>query len=196
MGGSPPPPLSRSWALLHPSQGIWRMRSSRLQCYVGSFAPLLHSLGFRHLRSVSLLLRLSSQVLRIQKTTLHTLVHLGDSPSGSFRHSSRQGSDTPPQTLPPIDFTSSRLQVWWMSRLNGPPISPGLNICEPPAIRPRRSLNLGSWRADRYPRFCPRSRGPRRCLTRLTKGRLSRLTPRSTTSWVPSHRSPGLSHCQ
>ena len=98
MGGfPPPPPLSRSWALLHPSPGIWRMRSSRLQCYVGSFAPLLHSLRFRHLRSVSLLLRLSSQVLRIQKTTLHTLVHLGDSPSGSFRHSSRQGSDTPPR---------------------------------------------------------------------------------------------------
>ena len=78
-----------------------------------------------------LLLRLSSQVLRIQKLTLHTLVHLGDGPaipfaaavhvqpgpshpeddpayagpsrrrsydshSGSFRHSSRQGSDTPP----------------------------------------------------------------------------------------------------
>ena len=134
------------------------MRSSRLLCYVGRVAPLLHRLGFRHLRSVSLLprlssqvlrvqkrtlltlvhlgngpllLRLSSQVLRIQKMTLHTLVHLGDGPaipftaamhvqpgpshpeddpayagpsrrrsydshSGSFRHSSRQGSDTPP----------------------------------------------------------------------------------------------------
>ena len=56
------------------------MRSSRLQCYVGRFAPLLHSLGFRHLRSVSLLLHLCSQVLRIQKMTLHTLVHLGDGP--------------------------------------------------------------------------------------------------------------------
>ena len=75
-----------------------------------------------------------------------------------------------------------------MSRLNGPPISPGLDTCELPAIRPKRCLNLGSWRADRYPRFCPLSRGPRRCLTRLTKGRLSRFTPRSTTSWVPSHR--------
>ena len=134
------------------------MRSSRLLCYVGRVVPLLHSLGFRHLRSVSLLLRLSSQVrriqkmtlltlvhlrngplllhlssqvLRIQKMTLHPLVHLGDGPSipfaaathvqpgpshpeddpayagpsrrrsydshsGSFRHSSRQGSDTPP----------------------------------------------------------------------------------------------------
>ena len=77
------------------------MRSSRLLCYVGRFAPLLHSLGFRHLLSVSLLLRLSSQVLRIQKMTLltlvllrlssqvlriqkmtlHTLVHLGDGPT-------------------------------------------------------------------------------------------------------------------
>ena len=77
------------------------MRGSRLQCYVGRFAPLLHSLGFRHLPSDSLLLRLSSQVLRIQKATLHPLVHLGDgptvSPSGSFGHSSRQGSDTPPR---------------------------------------------------------------------------------------------------
>ena len=60
--------------------------------------------------------------------------------------------------------------------------SPGLHTCEPPAIRPRRCLNLGFWRAVRYPRFCPLSRGPRRCLTRLTKGRLSSLTPRSMTS--------------
>ena len=57
------------------------MRSSRLLCYVGRFAPLLHSLGFRHLPSDSLLLRLSSQVLCIQKATLHPLVHLGDGPS-------------------------------------------------------------------------------------------------------------------
>ena len=56
------------------------MRSSRLLCYVGRVAPLLHSLGFLHLRSVSLLLRRSSQVLRIQKMTLLTLVHLGDGP--------------------------------------------------------------------------------------------------------------------
>ena len=130
------------------------MRSSRLLCYVGRVAPLLHSLGFRHLRSISLssqvlriqkmtlltlvhlgtsplLLRLSSQVLRTQKMTLHPLVHIGDGPVilfaaathvqsgpshpeddpayagpsrrrsydshlGSFRHSFRQGSDTPP----------------------------------------------------------------------------------------------------
>ena len=56
------------------------MRSSRLLCYVGRVAPLLHSLGFRHLQSVSLLLRLPSQVLRIQKVALLTLVHLGNGP--------------------------------------------------------------------------------------------------------------------
>ena len=66
--------------------------------------------------------------------------------------------------------------------------SPGLDTYEPPAIRPKRCLNLGSWRADLYPRFCPLSRGPRRYLPRLTKGRISRFTPRSTTSWVPNHR--------
>ena len=84
-----------------------------------------------HLGNSPLLLRLSNQVLRIQEMTLHTLVHLGDGPaipfaaaahvqpgpshpeddpayagpsrrqsydshSGSFRHSSRQGSDIPP----------------------------------------------------------------------------------------------------
>ena len=61
------------------------MRSSRLLCYVGRVAPLLHSLGFRQLPSDSLLLRLSSQVLRIQKATLHPLVHLGDSPTIPLR---------------------------------------------------------------------------------------------------------------
>ena len=61
------------------------MRSSRLLCYVGRVAPLLHSLGFRHLPSDSLLLRLSSQDLRIQKATLHPLVHLGDGPTIPLR---------------------------------------------------------------------------------------------------------------
>ena len=61
------------------------MRSSRLLCYVGRVAPLLHSLGFRHLPSNSLLLRLSSQVLHIQKATLHPLVHLGDGPTIPLR---------------------------------------------------------------------------------------------------------------
>ena len=51
----------------------------------GEIRPLLHSLGFRHLRSVSLLLRLSSQVLRIQKATLHPLAHLGDGPTIPLR---------------------------------------------------------------------------------------------------------------
>ena len=61
------------------------MRSSRLLCYVGRVATLLHSPGFRHLPSDSLLLRLSSQVLRIQKATLHPLVHLGDGPTIPLR---------------------------------------------------------------------------------------------------------------
>ena len=42
-------------------------------------------------------------------------------------------------------------------------------------------VSRGSLRADRYPRLCPLSRGPRRCLTHLAKGRDSRLTPKSTT---------------
>ena len=37
-----------------------------------------------HLGNGPLLLRLSSQVLRIQKMTLHTLVHLGDGPTIPF----------------------------------------------------------------------------------------------------------------
>ena len=188
-------PLNRSWTRLHPSPGIWRMRSGCLLCYVGSFAPLLHSLGFRHLPSDSLLLRLSSQVLRIQKATLHPLVHLGDGPKTPLRvcldvHLARgvillpargvgsrtirlpmrvnrlpiadngtisrmtrtifvlllwlfcwttssksfQPPPNPWSSLPPNVFTSLRLQVWWMSRLSGPPISPGLkhmrNACD------------------------------------------------------------------
>ena len=77
------------------------MRSSRLLCYAGRVAPLLHSLGFLspskrfatqrmilltlvHLGTDPLLLRLSSQVLRIQKMTLHPLVHMGDGPAIPF----------------------------------------------------------------------------------------------------------------
>ena len=57
----------------------------RLLCFMGRVAPLLHSLGFCHLPRDSLLLSLSSQVLRIQKATLHPLVHLGDGPTTPFR---------------------------------------------------------------------------------------------------------------
>ena len=175
------------------------MRSGRLR---GRVAPLHHSLGFCHLPSDLLLLRLASQVLRIQKATLHPLVHLGDGPTTPLRvrlgillargvillpargvgsrtirlpmrvnrlqladngTSSRmirtifvvlpwlfcwttlsESFQLPPNpwsSLPPNDFTSSRLRVWWTSRLSGPPISPGLGICEQPAIRPRRSLS-------------------------------------------------------
>ena len=47
---------------------------------MGRFAPLHHSLGFRPISNNSPLLRLSRQVLRNQKTTLHSLAHhfLGD----------------------------------------------------------------------------------------------------------------------
>ena len=85
----------------------------------------------------------------------------------------------PAASQPLVQPSSKRFHVFEAAglvdeRLSGPPISPGLDICEQPAIRPRRSLNLRSWRADRYPHFCPRSRGPRRYLTRLAKGRRSR----------------------
>ena len=73
-------PLIHSWIRLRPSPGNWKMRSGRLRSYVGRFAPFHHSLGFRHISSDLPLLRLSSQVLHIQKATLHPLVHLGDGP--------------------------------------------------------------------------------------------------------------------
>ena len=47
--------------------------------------PLHHSLGFRHSSSNSPLLRLFSQVLRIQKAILHPLIHLGDGPTIPLR---------------------------------------------------------------------------------------------------------------
>ena len=78
-------PLNRSWIRLRPSPGNWKMRSGLLRSYVGRFAPLHHSLGFRHISSDSPLLRLSSQVLRIQKAILHPLVHLGDGPTIPLR---------------------------------------------------------------------------------------------------------------
>ena len=62
------------------------MRNGLRPSYVGQFAPLRHSLGFRHIASDSPLLRLSSQVLRNQKTILHSLVHnfLGYNPTISL----------------------------------------------------------------------------------------------------------------
>ena len=217
------------------------MRNGLRQSYVGRFAPLRHSLGFRHITSDLPLLRLSSQVLRNQKVTLHSLVHLflGDGPTISLHrvcldvcfargvtlpltrgvgsqtsrltmranrlqvanngtmsrptrrifvlllwHSSlttsRASFQPPPSpwpSLPPDDFTSLRLQVWWKNPLNCRPISPGLNIYDSPANR----LSRRSLRADRCLRLCPLSRGPKRCLTRLAKGRSSKLTLKSTT---------------
>ena len=59
------------------------MRNGLRPIYVGLFAPLHHSLGFRLISNDSPLLRLSSQVLCNQETTLHSLAHLflGDSPT-------------------------------------------------------------------------------------------------------------------
>ena len=78
-------PRNRSWIRFRPSPGNWTMRSGLLQSYVGRFTPLHHSLGFRHISSDSPLLRLSSLVLRIQRATLHPLVHLGDGPTIPLR---------------------------------------------------------------------------------------------------------------
>ena len=78
-------PLNRFWIQLRPFPGTWKMPSGPLLSYVGRFAPLHHSLGFRHSSSDSTLLRLSSQVLRIQKAILHPLVHLGDGPTIPLR---------------------------------------------------------------------------------------------------------------
>ena len=80
------------------------MRSSRLLCYVGRVVPPSSQPGVSSPSKrfaaapeddpayagpsrrwsydyLQLLLRLSSQVLRIQKMILHTLVHLGDGPT-------------------------------------------------------------------------------------------------------------------
>ena len=59
------PPRNRFWIRFRPSPRNWTMRNELRQSYVGQFAPLHHSLGFRRITSDSPLLRLSSQVLRI-----------------------------------------------------------------------------------------------------------------------------------
>ena len=94
-------PLNRSWTLLHPSPGIWRMRSSRLQCYVGRFAPPSSQPG------VSSSLKRFAAATPVKPGPSHpegdpasagpSRRRSYNSPSGSFGHSSRQGSDTPPR---------------------------------------------------------------------------------------------------
>ena len=91
------------------------MRNGLSQSYMGRFAPpppppLRHSLGFRHITSDSPLLRLSSQVLRNQKATLHSLVHHfpGDSPTISL-HRVRLGVHFARGVTPPPPTKRRRL---------------------------------------------------------------------------------------
>ena len=76
-------PLNRFWIRFRPFPWNWKMLGGPLLSYVGRFAPLHHSLGFRHSSSDSPLLRLSSQALRIQKAIM--LGHLGDGPTIRLR---------------------------------------------------------------------------------------------------------------
>ena len=86
---------------LHPSPWIWRMRSGRLQCYVGRFAPPSSQPG------VSSPSKRFAAATPVQPGPSHpegdpasagpSRRRSYDSPSGSFGHSSRQGSDTPPR---------------------------------------------------------------------------------------------------
>ena len=78
-------PLNHFWIRFRPFPRTWKMLGGPLLSFVGRFAPLHHSLGFRHSSSDSPLLRLSSQALRIQKAIMHPLVHLGDGPTNRLQ---------------------------------------------------------------------------------------------------------------
>ena len=81
-----------------PSPGIWRMRSSRLLCYMGSRPPSSQP-------GVSSPYKRFAAATPVQPGPSHpegdpasagpSRRRSYDSPSGSFGHSSRQGSDTP-----------------------------------------------------------------------------------------------------
>ena len=74
MGGlRPHNPL---WIRFRPSVGNWWTRNRIRPSYVGLFAPLHRSLGFRHVSKGSLLLHLPNQALRSQKETCLSLAHL------------------------------------------------------------------------------------------------------------------------
>ena len=94
------------------------MRNGLRQSYVGRFAPLHHSLGFRRISNDSPLLRLSSQVLRIQEATLHQLVHpfLGNGPTIPLRVCLgirfARGVILPPQELQ-LQGKSEQQQTYW-----------------------------------------------------------------------------------
>ena len=101
-------PLNRSWTLLHPSPGIWRMRrrSSQGESRPPSSQPGVSSSSKRFAASTP-----------GQTGPSHTEgdpASAGpsrrrsyDSPPGSFGHSSRQGSDTPPRKRRRLSDNSS-----------------------------------------------------------------------------------------
>ena len=217
------------------------MHNGLRQSYVGRFAPLRHSLGFRHIASDSPLLRLSRQVLRNQKATLHSLVHhfLGDNPTISLHRvrlgdrfargvtlpphkrlrltdddssddegessASRQQRDDeqadeenfrpaslailldyimskfPTASKPLAQPSSRRFHVFETAGLVEESSQWSSNIAWFEHIRLGRSLRRRSLRADRCLRLCPVSRGLKRCLIHLAKGRSSKSTPKSTT---------------
>ena len=94
-------PLNRSLTRLHPSPGIWRMQGSRLLCFVGRVAPPSSQPG---VSSSSKRFVAATPVQPGPSRPEGDPASAGpsrrrsyDSPQGSFGHSSRQGSDTPPR---------------------------------------------------------------------------------------------------
>ena len=81
-GFQPPQSLLDSASSLSRDLKDAKRSSSELR---GEIRPPPSQPGFRHISSDSPLLCLSSQVLRIQKATLHPLVHLGDGPTIPLR---------------------------------------------------------------------------------------------------------------
>ena len=75
-GLAPPQSLVDLWIRFRPSVRNWWRRNRVRPSYMGLFAPLHRSLGFRHVSKGSLLLHLPNQALRSQKETCHSLSHL------------------------------------------------------------------------------------------------------------------------
>ena len=69
-------PHNPLWICFRPSLGNWWTRNRLRLSYMGLFAPLHRSLGFRHVSNGSLLLLLPNQALRSQKEICHSLAHL------------------------------------------------------------------------------------------------------------------------
>ena len=69
-------PHNPLWIRFRPSLGNWWMRNGLRPSYMGLFAPLHRSLGFRLVSNGSLLLLLPNQALHSQQTICHSLAHL------------------------------------------------------------------------------------------------------------------------